>query len=250
LRRKLGKSFRRERITAHIVAPEKRRMTTRVLQTKRELDEARNHYRNNVLPAEKLKIMDRATDELTRSDIRSRSVKEGDRIEDFILMNAHGSPVRLQRMLDEGPVVISFYRGGWCPYCNIELRGLQRVLPEIKKLDASLVAISPQLPDNSLTTEEKNQLKFPVLSDVGNVVARRFGIVFTLPEDLLEAYEAFQHGLRKINGEDGATELPIPATFVLDRSGVIRFAFVDEDYTRRLDPEFLLDKLRELQHRS
>jgi peroxiredoxin len=145
--------------------------------------------------------------------------------------------------------VISFYRGGWCPYCNIELRKLLRVLPEIKKLGASLVAISPQLPDNSLTTEEKNHLEFPVLSDVGNVVARRFGIVFTLPEELLQAYESFHHGLRKMNGEDGATELPIPATLVLDRNGVIRFAFVDEDYTRRLDPEFVLGKLQKLQHR-
>jgi peroxiredoxin len=225
-------------------------MTTRVLQTTRELDEARNHYRNIVIPAEKLKIMDRATDELARSGVRSGSHKEGHRVEDFILMDAHGSPVRLQRLLDEGPVVISFYRGGWCPYCNIELRGLQRILPEIKKLGAALVAISPQLPDNSLTTEEKNQLEFPVLSDVGNVVARRFGIVFTLPDDLLKAYEEFQHGLRKLNGEEGATELPIPATFVLDRSGVIRYAFVDEDYTRRLDPEFILEKLQELQHRS
>ncbi len=225
-------------------------MTTQVFQMTRELDEARHHYRNNVIPPEKLTIMDRATDQLSRSGIRSGSLKEGDRVEDFILMNAHGSPVRLQRMLDEGPVVISFYRGGWCPYCNIELRGLQRVLPEIKKLGASLVAISPQLPDNSLTTEEKNHLEFPVLSDVGNVVARRFGIVFTLPDDLLDAYETFRHALRETNGEEGATELPIPATFVLDRTGVIRLAFVDEDYTRRLDPELILDKLRELQHRS
>jgi peroxiredoxin len=224
--------------------------TTQVLQTTVELDGARDHYRNNVIPADKLVVMDRATEELIRSGVRSTAAREGDRIGDFILMDAHGAPVRLQQLLTAGPVVISFYRGGWCPYCNIELRGLQRVLPEIQRLGGSLVAISPQLPDNSLSTEEKNGLVFSVLSDVGNTVARRFGIVFTLPDDLLETYNQFQHGLGKMNGDTGATDLPIPATFVLDRSGVIQLAYVDEDYTRRLDPELILDKLRQLAQRD
>lgn len=221
-------------------------MATQALQMTHELDQARNHYRNEVIPTEKLEIMDRATEELIRSGIRSNALKEGDRVEDFILMDAHGSPLRLQQMLSEGPVVVAFYRGGWCPYCNIELRGLQRALPQMQKLGASLVAISPQLPDNSLSTEEKNGLRFPVLSDVGNAIARRFGIVFTLPPDLLATYEGFQHGLHRMNGEQGATELPIPATFVLDRSGVVQLAYVDEDYTRRLDPEVILNKLQQL----
>jgi peroxiredoxin len=221
-------------------------MAAQVLQTTQELDDARHHYRNNVIPAAKLEIMDRAMDELMRSGIRAEALKEGDRVEDFILMDAHAAPVRLQQLLDEGPVVVAFYRGGWCPYCNIQLRGLQRVLPQIKALGASLVAISPQLPDNSLTTEEKNHLEFPVLSDVGNVIARRFGIVFTLPEDLLDIYEGFQHGLKEMNGEEGAAELPIPATFVLNRNGVVQLAYVDEDYTRRLDPEVVLERLQEL----
>ncbi len=225
-------------------------MTTQVLLTTQELDEARDHYRNNVIPSDKLKIMDRATEELTLSGVRSGALKEGDRVEDFILMDAHGSAVRLQQLLDAGPVVIAFYRGGWCPYCNIELRGLQQALPQIKDLGASLVAISPQLPDNSLSTEEKNHLEFPVLSDVGNTVARRFGIVYTLPQDLLETYETFQHGLRQMNGEDGAKELPMPATFILDPNGVIQLAYVDEDYTRRLDPELVIEKLQDLARRS
>jgi peroxiredoxin len=162
-------------------------------------------------------------------------------------MDAHGKPVRLKTLLAKGPVVISFYRGGWCPYCNIELRGLQRALPEINRYGATLVAISPQLPDNSLSTEEKNKLTFPVLSDVGNIVASRFGIVFRLPDELLETYKAFNHELLVVNGEDGATELPIPATFVLDKSGTVQLAFVEEDYTKRLDPDTILDTLRSLQ---
>ena len=221
-------------------------MTTSMMQTTAELDEARDYYRNHVIPPEKLNIMDRATEELTANGIKASALKEGDRVDDFILMDAHGGPVRLQSLLDAGPVVISFYRGGWCPYCNIELRGLQRVLPEIKALGASLVAISPQLPDNSLSTEEKHNLMFPVLSDVGNDVARRFGIVFRLPDDLLETYKAFNHGLADMNGEEGATELPIPATYVLDRSGIIRLAFIEEDYTKRLDPQNILEALRSL----
>lgn len=221
-------------------------MTTSIMQTTTELDEARDHYRNRVIPPEKLKLMDRATEELIASGLKHSALKEGDRVADFILPDAHGAPVRLQSLLETGPVVISFYRGGWCPYCNIELRGLQRALPEIKALGASLVAISPQLPDNSLSTEEKNHLTFPVLSDVGNVIARRFGIVFKLPDDLLGTYKAFNHGLSDVNGEEGATELPIPATYVLDRSGIIRLAFIEEDYTKRLDPQIILEALRNL----
>jgi peroxiredoxin len=207
-------------------------MTISAMQTTVELNETRDYYRNRVTPPEKLAIMDRDTEELVASGIKVSALKEGDRVRDFILMDTHGQQVRVQRLLEKGPVVISFYRGGWCPYCNIELRGLQRVLPEITALGASLVAISPQLPDNSLSTEEKNHLAFPVLSDVGNIVARQFGIVYRLPDDLLETYVAFNHGLADMNGEDGATELPMPATYVLDPSGVVRVAFVDEDYTK------------------
>jgi peroxiredoxin len=221
-------------------------MPTKAPQTTVELDQARDHYRSRVIPPEKLQIMDRATNELVRSGLRSTAVKEGDHVGDFILGDAHGEPVRLQQLLEAGPVVVAFYRGGWCPYCNIGLRGLQRALPEIKALGASMIAISPQLPDNSLSTEEKNSLTFPVLSDIGNVIARRFGIAFRLPDELLKAYEGFNHGLEKKNGKEGALELPMPATFVLDKEGTIRLAFVDEDYTKRLDPEIILATLRQL----
>jgi peroxiredoxin len=118
---------------------------------------------------------------------------------------------------------------------------------QVNKYGATLIAISPQLPDNSLATEEKNKLTFPILSDVGNVIARRLGIVFRLSNDLLDAYKAFNHERLVMNGEEGSTELPIPATFVLDKSGTVQFAFVDEDYTKRLDPDTIVDTLRSLQ---
>jgi Peroxiredoxin len=221
-------------------------MPTQALQTTVELDQARERYRSRVIPPERLKIMDDATGALVRSGLRSTAVKEGDRVADFTLTDAHGKPVQLQQLLETGPVVVTFYRGGWCPYCNIELRGLQRALPEIKELGASLIAISPQLPDNSLSTEEKNSLTFPVLSDVGNVIARRFGIAFRLPDDLLKTYQDFDHGLEKKNGREGALELPMPATYVLNNDGTVISSFVDEDYTKRLDPDAILTTLRKL----
>jgi peroxiredoxin len=152
----------------------------------------------------------------------------------------------LERLLQFGPVVVSFYRGGWCPYCNIELRGLQRALPRIREFGASLVGISPELPDRAISTQEKNKLEFSVLSDIGNNVARSFGIAFKLPEDLLALYKKFKHGLDDVNGEQGAKELPIPGTFILDRTGVVRLAFVDEDYTKRLDPDAVIESLATL----
>jgi len=167
-------------------------------------------------------------------------------VPDFALPDTHGHVLALKTLLDRGPVVISFYRGGWCPFCNLELRGLQRVLPQIVQLGASLVAISPQLPDNSLSTEEKNQLTFPVLSDVGNIVAKCFGIVFTLPTALVDANKEMGRDLAEINGEAGAAQLPMPATFVLDKSGVIRLAVVEEDWSKRLDPDIVVDTVRGL----
>jgi hypothetical protein len=101
-------------------------------QTTFELDRARDHYHNRVIPPEKVKIMDRATEELVQSGRRSASLKEGDHVDDFMLIDAHDTPVRLQKLLKTGPAVIAFYRGGWRPYRNIELRGLRRALPEIK----------------------------------------------------------------------------------------------------------------------
>jgi peroxiredoxin len=118
--------------------------------------------------------------------------------------------------------------------------------PQIAQAGASLVAISPQLPDNSLSTEEKNQLTFPVLSDIGNIVAKCFGIVFTLPTALVHAYRAIGRDLVEMNGEAGAAQLPMPATFFLDKSGAIRLAFVEEDWSKRLDPEIIVNTLRGL----
>jgi peroxiredoxin len=143
--------------------------------------------------------------------------------------------------------VLVFYRGGWCPYCNLHLRGFQRQLAEFQSAGAQIVAISPQLPDQSLTTQEKDELEFPVLSDVGLHAAHAFGVAFELSKDLLELYEDFDHPLEESNGTEGGRELPMPATFVILPDRTIAFAQVEADYTRRAEPLEVLNLVRELQ---
>lgn len=213
-------------------------------QTTRELNAARAKYRGQIIPQPALAIMDAETSRLAASGLAARALTTGNAAPDFILPDAQGKPVRLRVLLDQGPVVVVFYRGGWCPYCNLHLRGFQRRLQEFRELGATVAAISPQLPDNSLSTKEKDELTFPVLSDVGNKVARQFGIVYELGDGLVELYRQFGHALEDFNGADGSRELPVPATFLLDGDGTIRLAHVDVDYTRRLDPDDVIEALK------
>jgi len=189
-------------------------------------------------------VMDKAMEDLVNSRVADRRLKFGDKAPNFALPNAVGKTVELQDLLSRNPVVISFYRGGWCPYCNLELRSLQQSLAEMKKLGATLVAISPQTPDNSLSTVEKNELEFEVLSDAGNQVAKDFGLVFVLPEELRPIYQDFGIDLPAHNG-DNTFELPIPATYVIAQNGTIIHAFVDPDYTKRLDPAEIIAALKQ-----
>ena len=169
----------------------------------------------------------------------------GDAAPDFKLPDALAKTVRLADLLADGPVVISFYRGGWCPYCNLELHALQEHLPQIKDHGASLVAISPQVPDESLNTAEKNDLTLTVLSDVGNAVARQYGLVFAVSESLRQTYVDVGADLPKFNGDE-TFELPVPGTFVVDRDGIIKAAFVNADYKQRMEPVEILKVLSAL----
>ena len=190
-------------------------------------------------------LMEKATSDLASSGIVEKALNVGDVIPNFSLPNALGKPIELQQLLKAGPIVISFYRGQWCPYCNLELRALQQSLAEIENLGATLVAISPQTPDNSLSTVEKNELTFEVLSDVGQEVAQKFGLVFVVPEELRPIYQGFGIDLPGHNGDD-SFELPIAATYVVAPSGQVVHAFVDADYTKRLDPEEIVAALKSI----
>ena len=165
-------------------------------------------------------------------------------------MDSHGRPVRLHSVLEKGPAVISFYRGGWCPYCNVELREFQRVLPEIESLGGSLLAISPEVPYNAFATEQKNKLTFPVLSDIRNVVAQRFDIVSELSPDLLALYESSQHGREKTAGSKRPNKFPIPSTFVIDPRRAVRMACVEQEVTKHVAPSMAIKTLKRLRGRG
>ncbi len=196
------------------------------------------------IPAETLAIMRDSTAALAGSGITENSLKAGDSIPAFTLLNARGEQVNSQALLEQGPLVLSFYRGGWCPYCNLELKALAEALPEIEAVGAQLVAISPELPGHELETVESHKIDFDVLSDVRNRVARMFGLVFTLAEELRPVYAGFGIDLPSCNG-DASFELPMPATYVIGSDGVILHAFVNADYTQRMEPAEIIRLLRE-----
>jgi peroxiredoxin len=161
----------------------------------------------------------------------------GDEAPDFTLFDAVGASVTLSELLATGPVVLTFYRGEWCPYCNVQLRHLEQALPDFRKLNATLVAVSPQSPDHALSLTEKHDLKYPVLSDVDQEVARAYRVQFTLSGDLEDLQVNVFQNDPSVQNADGTRSLPVPATFVIDRQGVVRAAFVDADWRVRVAPE-------------
>lgn len=197
------------------------------------------------IPEDAKKVMFDKTEELAKTGIAERAPKDGDKLKDFNLSNQNGETRNLTDLRKEGPVVITFYRGGWCPYCNLELRAYQQVLPEIKAAGATLVAITPELPDASLSTAEKNELDFEVLTDTDSDYARELGIVFTLADELRPIYKSFGIEVEKHNGE-GQYDLPLSATFVVNTDGSIVCSFVDADYTLRADPADIVKVLQSI----
>ncbi|TDT47167.1 peroxiredoxin [Maribacter spongiicola] len=178
------------------------------------------------------------------SGVLENALNVNSKAPNFTLKNALGKSVSLYDELKNGPVVLTWYRGGWCPYCNITLHYLQEKLPEIQKAGATLIALTPELPDNSLSTSEKNKLEFTVLSDVGNVVGKEYGVVYTLTDDVASIYEA-GFGLSEVNGDD-TNELPLAATYVIDTNAVIQYAFLDEDYRKRAEVSEIVSALNKL----
>jgi peroxiredoxin len=214
--------------------------TTTVTLRDELLDLYDNKHRK--LPAAALEVMDRAAHELAATGMARSALGVGARAPRFTLPDATGELVALDDLLANGPVVLTFYRGAWCPYCNLALRALQRHHDAIAARGAHLVAVSPRIPDESLSLTEKEQLAFPVLSDIGSEVAKRFGIAFDLSDELGTVYDGFGFDLQRVN--DGhARTLPLPATYVIDGTGVIRWAFVDTDYTVRAEPGDILTAL-------
>jgi peroxiredoxin len=196
-------------------------------------------------PPEVIASLGAELEKLTASQIAKGALPVGAIAPDFTLPDLHGVSVTLAKVLARGPAVVTFYRGGWCPFCDLQLRSYQSVLADIHARGAELIAISPQTPDFSLSDFEKKHLAFPVLSDVGNRVARTYGLVYKLSDVLQKLQTGFGNPIPKFNGDE-SWELPMPGTFVLDRTGRVAVAHVDPNYTVRLEPAAILDTLKEI----
>src|SRR5437667_5448100 len=197
------------------------------------------------LPTNLLQALLSPIGQLINSGAAGNALKEGAQAPDFILPDARGNAVTLSHLLTQGPVVMTFYRGQWCPYCHLQLRAYQEALPHMQARGATLVAISPQTQDHSRALAEKLELTFALLSDMGNQVARQFGLVFTIAEAVRAAHKQVYADLPKFNGTD-SWDLPMAGTFLVDPSGTVRLAFVHPDFTRRLDPSVVIARLKEL----
>ncbi len=198
-------------------------------------------------PADVLSAVRTANRQLAASGIAEKALKAGAQAPGFELPDAAGRPVRLDDLLERGAVVLSFYRGSWCPFCNLTLAALQRELPRIVQAGATLVAVSPQTPEATAATVQHLGTAFPVLSDAGNAVARAYGLVFTVAEEVRPMYRALGSDLPKANGDD-SHELPISATYIIGRDRRILYAFVDSDHTRRMEPAEIVRVLRSGTH--
>ncbi|CAH1197293.1 MULTISPECIES: peroxiredoxin-like family protein [Paenibacillus] len=169
----------------------------------------------------------------------------GTKAKDFELSDSLGNQINLADELAKGPVVLTFYRGGWCPYCNRQLRAYQEILPDIQALGAQLIAVSPQLPDYTLSDQEKAEMSFKVLSDPKGIVAAKYNLLYDVPDYLRDMYLSHNIDLHEYNGTDHWV-LPMTGTFMIDEYAVIRSAYVNPDFTKRMEPEDILWELQKL----
>lgn len=194
-------------------------------------------------PPERIALMEGATADLKSSGIENTALQCGMNAPSISLLDINGQAVNLAEFWQKEILVVVFYRGGWCPYCNLELRAWQTHLESLKSLGAGLIAVSPQTADNSLSTAEKNQLQFTVLSDTNLEAAKAFGIEFEMPENLIDLYKSFGNDLSVVNG-NGRWVLPLPATYVIGRDGKIIYAHVEADYRVRAEPAEVLARIK------
>lgn len=215
-----------------------------MISLNRMLDEAKNQFIANT-PIEVHMEMFRMIRELQLSG-QVNGLPEGSKAKDFKLKNAQGEEISLYKELTKGPVVLTFYRGGWCPFCSMQLRAYQGIMPEIQAIGAQLIAVSPQSPDNTLSQQEKESLTYQVLSDTEGLAAAQYNILYDVPSYIQEVMQnRFGLNLAEYNASDRWV-LPVPATFMIDERAVIRSSYVNPDYMKRLEPQEILDELRKL----
>lgn len=211
-----------------------------------KLDALKAEFETKMAPPAVVEVMHRVTDELIASGQAERALRAGDRAPSFTLLDPDGKPVSSADLLAKGPLVVTFYRGAWCPYCNLDLQALEEARSDIEARGATLVAISQQTAPNSRKSQRTNKLGFPILGDKDGELAARFGIRWKMPEDLRQIHKQLGADLTAFNGEDSWT-LPMPARYVIGQDGLIAYAEINPDYTRRPEPSDIypvLDQLR------
>jgi peroxiredoxin len=214
-----------------------------------KLDALKFEFDNNLAPPAAVEALHRSVNELIASGAQDRALKTGDLAPEFTLPDVDGNRVSSRVLLAKGPLVVTFYRGAWCPFCNFDLSALEEARPEIELRGASLVAISQQTAANSRKSQRQNGLKFPILSDHGGEIAGQFGVRWTLPDYLREVQKGLGADLAQFNGEDSWT-LPMPARYVIAQGGRIAYAEVNADYTRRPEPSAIFPVLEQLGRRQ
>ena len=190
-------------------------------------------------------VMENAGKDLA-SSMPAPGIKVGEKAPDFVLNNALGQAVSLKDKLKEGPVVLVFYRGAWCPFCNMHLHVLQQSLPEFKKYGAQLITITPQTPDKSIAQFKQKGYPFEVLSDLDSKVMKDYQLYFELPAELVDVYKKHGLDIEAFNGK-GRNVLPVPGSFVIDTNGIVRAMHADTDYKKRMEPSAIIDTLMKMQ---
>ena len=219
-------------------------MSNSQIATLQQQLEAMTKHGLEVLPKEVTEAFERQIGELRESGV-GKGLTVGAKAPDFTLSNHAGDNVNLCEELAKGPVILTFYRGEWCPFCNLELRAYQRIMDDIRESGAQLLAVSPLTPDRSLSMQSKNELSFHVLSDSGNRTAEAYALKFKLPEPLQHIYRSLGFALEQFNGDE-SWELPVPATYVIDTQRTIRLASVNPDYRTRMEPGDVLSFVRSM----
>lgn len=212
--------------------------------TQNKLDAMKNKFEASA-PKEKIEIYNKGIEEVAASGVLETSKKQGDIAPDFSLPDATGEKVTLSKFLEKGPVIVTWYRGEWCPYCNIYLQSLNEIAAEAKEHDISIIAISPELPEFTISMKAKNKLGFHVLSDVGNKVAKEYGITYTLPAAVQQQFKG-RLDVAGHNGDDSFV-LPLAVSYVINKEGKIIYSFIDSDYKKRAEPRTLLDAAKEVE---
>ena len=208
----------------------------------REIFAERRELIARYVPPETQAVHARVVAELREQGIAKLASAVGAKAPGFELKSHNGTLVSSAELLSQGPLVLCFFRGRWCPFCVGQLEAMNLILPQIQQAGASLVAISPQIVQQSYFMADQHKLRFPLLSDAGNRLARQFGLVYTVPNDQREIYRRSFVNLPFVNGDE-SWELPVPATYILETNGTVVYASANPDYTERPEPAEILSVL-------